>query len=1091
MKAWVQLSFYCRRAGIRAVFGLAAVQFLHSPGWAFAQADRLPASSEVPLCVLYVQDPKIENESSWRERGYRLVERRDLLSLPTREIGRLLDDTHFSLIRRSQKSEFWMSLSRGQVEEQWNPLIMQAPAVGQDVALGYGCSHLQERLDFFRETRRALINAMKLSVGRTSDQLRGEVILDLERSFFVHKGRYEYADTSAKERYRRILNEVRPLSAQTDFFQAWFEVRRRVYGPRGDVINYCGGVATMTEAMVKSCTNCVGETYLLMALFQDAGFRPPAGWELGVQFFNDHLRPVLYHPQNVKTFDLVSGAIGKVEAPVLGPEQIEIQLWLGQSALRPASEVKFMRSQTSRYLYRPANCHLKSTRREFQAAEWTQIENCGTFPGSAPAFASNASKVESVSSEESSENLAFSGAASASEEDTEMLFRALKYMRPTLNALESKLVQDILDGKQSPQTFLSQFSVRKLTSALGYSYLLQDPRSSLDPIWQSTYLPRPIREGTAAEAMSSLVSSSVHFTERTAGADYYTMRRTNLEGDALAITNQEIIVFDSKLWGQIKDRGLLDRHRIVYRWVVEVQQQLREKLEKNLLLSLETGPLLNELAQEDLSRSLVVYAHNQEAIKVWRDFFAFGVLNKDMRETPLARAFEGDLRVPSSAPFVRKLKQHLRTLSTHPVEVLRWLDSQEDSANDSLQRSLRGMGEMMVQISGADAEPPWVLRPNEDILYRVLTHPQYFFTVLDSKLQKQGHRGVPVADTRLQDIAVETPKGPVDQIQLPTWEGPSPCASGGTASVPDSSGYGIVVQCRPKERSRDASPTASKVSESNAELSESDDQDPRLEVHLKPSTWQWLLEGVRRSDTILMDSGVRILLHHVYRPALQEVYRRHRYARDWMSFDPSDLESAPVLYDSDRRDQDPQGTALLSLQKTSSASLYGSLAKASFFRVALKSLEHLKPGYVRFVPAVVQPRERDLEARLLGFLQLKDSAQVPSGLLIPMFVQDPSSRQVVFTSLSRRQSSYSIFKNSERLGLRQLYQHWLRYDKPLRGGGMGLNEVIGRRGVPDNNPVGITLRRFIYERQKIRWSIVGISADEPLSFNQLQSLADI
>lgn len=1090
MKNWDQLRFYCRRAGIRAVFGLAAVQFLHTPGRAFAQEGPQPAASKTPPCVLYVQNLKIENESSWQERGYRLVEKTDLLSLPTREMGRLLDDTHFSLIRRSQKSEFWMSLSRGQVEEQWNPLIMQAPAVGQDVAPGYGCLHLQERLEFFRETRRALINAMKLSVGRPADQLRGEVILDLERSFFVHKGRYEYADTSAKERYRRILNEVRPLSSQADFFQAWFEVRRRVYGPRGDNINYCGGVATMTEAMVKSCTNCVGETYLLMALFQDAGFRPPAGWQLGVQFFNNHLRPVLYHPQNVKTFDLVTGGIGQVQAPVLGPEQIEIQLWLGHSALRPASEVKFMRSQATRYLNRPANCHLKSERREYQAADWTQIENCGTYPGSVPDFASNASKVESVSREEESpEKLSLPGSLVASEQETQRLFEALERLMPTLNAAESKLVQDILDGKQSPQAFLSQFSVRKLTSALGYSYLLQDPRASLDPIWQSTFLPRPIREATAQEAMANLVSNSVSLKDQNAGMDYYNIRRTNFEGDVLGVTSEAVIIFDSKLWGQIKDLGLLDRHRIVYRWVVETQQRIREQLEKNLLSSLDTAPLLTELAREDLARSIVVYAHNQTMTKAWRDFFAFGDLETDLRMTPLARTFESDLGVPSSAPFVRKLKQHLRTLSTHPVEVLRWVDSQEASAKSSLQRSLQGMGELMVQISGTDAEPPWVLRPNEDILYRVLTHPQYFFTVLDAKLQKVELRGVPVADARLQDVRVEDPPSAADQIQLPKWEGPSPCSPGGASSVPESSGYGIFVQCRPKEQSREVSPV-NKTSEGKAELSETGDQDPRLEVHLKPSTWQWLLEGVRRPDTILMDSGVRILLHHVYRPALKEVFRRHRYARDWMSFDPSDLESTPVLYDSDRRDQDPQGTSVLSLQRTSSETLYGSLAKASFFRVALKSLEHLKPGYVRFVPAVVQPRERDLEARLLGFLQLKDSAQIPSALVIPMFVQDPSSHQVVFTSLSKRHSSYSIFKNSERLGLRQLSQQWLRDQSSLRGGGMGLNEVIGRRGASNSSPIGITLRRFIYERQKIRWSIVGISADEPLSFNQLQSLED-
>lgn len=125
--------------------------------------------------------------------------------------------------------------------------------------------------------------------------------------------------TRAASVYEQQLTDARRLAQQNiPSLQRIDRLRESVFST---VRNYCATNARMLDFFRGGCGNCEANTKLFISLLQDANFPLPPGYRLGVQYFSDHVQPVLYAegpPRRV--LDLMSGRIKTdVEGPIYDP----------------------------------------------------------------------------------------------------------------------------------------------------------------------------------------------------------------------------------------------------------------------------------------------------------------------------------------------------------------------------------------------------------------------------------------------------------------------------------------------------------------------------------------------------------------------------------------------------------------------------------------------------------------------------------------------------------------------------------------------------------------------------------------------------
>ena len=358
-------------------------------------------------CVLYTNDAAHENVAGWRAAGFTVTEIKDLETLPITRRAVLFDDTHFGLIRGA--TDFmWMGLTHGRYVKGWDPARFAAPARGAAPDARYACGVLHARLPFYVESRRAASDVMGLVLGRKLNRTIGEAILDLERSYLVNKGWARFEKTNAKAAYLKLLAQAREFDPENypDFFSYWLQIRKLVYGKDQAGIKYCDEKASMTLALTDHCVNCVGETYLLTALFLDLGLTPPAGYRLGTQLFIDHIRPVLYNLQKGRTYDMVGGGVGPFRSAIMKPGVLASELWLGDKSLRAADEFDAVKAVKVDYVYRDWKCiftYHVAGRNATQASDLTHLDTCQMFADgdeANPHRANNQSKTKDVTYDE-------------------------------------------------------------------------------------------------------------------------------------------------------------------------------------------------------------------------------------------------------------------------------------------------------------------------------------------------------------------------------------------------------------------------------------------------------------------------------------------------------------------------------------------------------------------------------------------------------------------------------------------------------------------------------------------------------------------
>lgn len=84
--------------------------------------------------------------------------------------------------------------------------------------------------------------------------------------------------------------------------------------------------------------NCEASTKLVVAVFSELGITEADGWTLGVQKYDDHIQPVLYHAEDGLVWNLMAGSLSaEIDAPIYRPEFLLDGFVRGRGMKSPSS----------------------------------------------------------------------------------------------------------------------------------------------------------------------------------------------------------------------------------------------------------------------------------------------------------------------------------------------------------------------------------------------------------------------------------------------------------------------------------------------------------------------------------------------------------------------------------------------------------------------------------------------------------------------------------------------------------------------------------------------------------------------------------
>ena len=822
----------------RAMFAGAAV---------LVAAPVAPAAAADPDCVLNVEHPAREGAAAWARLGYALQ--------PSSPGAGALEDRHFALTRGAT-DDLWLSVANAGAGATRTVVRVPAPARGADPDARFACDRLRAQKPRWAEGQRAVGEVLNLARGRRISRTVGEAMLDLERNFMTHLGLDRYVRVDAKARYLELLAKVRALAPDDtpDFYARWFQVRRLVYGPGPRGVKYCDEKASMIAALVDGCVNCVGETYLMTALFIDAGFKPPASMALGAQLFAQHMRPVLYDPREKKTYDLVTGQAGPFRTVIAKPEALYVSLLKGDDGLRTADQRAAIAKLSVGFVHRDWSCVFAGPgrRAEFQSANLIDWPACGPFDRRInPHRGDNAGKVASVYAVEDPSGRPVDPAIKDPVSDLALdpgTIAAMRRVLPNLipderAAFESAVARPVWD-----LNLARRIGQNALTRRLGYGYLIKpDAEDRVIPFLQ-------VEEDAAGGEISVRLDQSV-ITARTANPELAQRLRQAPLSERLAILIEAVAHIAEEELDELDRAGWPGADANAALEIVFSNDDVPNALNR-LAFAMRVGRWLTENSQSD-------YADDEDddeaplKLALARTFLAKSGL--DQRLTGLVRAAE--------------------RLSVAPSKVVQWIEEDPTkragpllAPNGILSTLSRVINEARRLREDEPRVNKWRDFPesanvigNAAVL-NLLTDPRYFFTVRpedDEQTPSPPRAPVPLADVRVADETQRSGRVPARAINLPTWPTAACDASAGQ------NGTAVVVECGKDDDGplgRDAVSTSARA----AGTPVTDEVDPRAEVHLNPATWRALIDSV--DPQFLSEPVTLLLLHHAYRRRLAPVF---------------------------------------------------------------------------------------------------------------------------------------------------------------------------------------------------------------------------
>jgi|GEM_PF-3972528 len=171
-------------------------------------------------------------------------------------------------------------------------------------------SSIRFREQSFANRRQGLLEALLETPNKvlkeSHPRLHGHSYIEAE-SLRYQKAGQTYPLDELKKEYSRILQEVQKLYGQRNSLRMGLEVIRGVLAKEG-LSQYCVEFISFKDFIEQGCTNCQGQTLLLVSLAKDLGLKDEEPWRFGIQLMRDHVRAVLYDGK-----DVIDVLYGKIE----------------------------------------------------------------------------------------------------------------------------------------------------------------------------------------------------------------------------------------------------------------------------------------------------------------------------------------------------------------------------------------------------------------------------------------------------------------------------------------------------------------------------------------------------------------------------------------------------------------------------------------------------------------------------------------------------------------------------------------------------------------------------------------------------------
>lgn len=283
-----------------------------------ANAEVTNKSTGAPNCVVFVAND-VKNQFRF-EPEVLLVPVGPSRQLADTEIASFFsEEKNYVLRRKNAKTVLSFSFDIPKIMNNW--VAVDKPIETLVTGDSISCESLRvvknwEKLR--RDTTQKVFSAhSKPSVGL------GHAILNMEYIYLWEKHGRKIDLNSARVAYDRILNHAREslrrdFSSSARFFSAWKDLLGFLYSdsPQGLDLNYCRENTLLFSALYGQCTNCVGETSLMLALVHDLGFKPNPSWQLAFELFRDHIRPVFFNSGSGAVYDLAYGVFDRPQGAV-------------------------------------------------------------------------------------------------------------------------------------------------------------------------------------------------------------------------------------------------------------------------------------------------------------------------------------------------------------------------------------------------------------------------------------------------------------------------------------------------------------------------------------------------------------------------------------------------------------------------------------------------------------------------------------------------------------------------------------------------------------------------------------------------------
>jgi len=201
------------------------------------------------------------------------------------------------------------------------------------------CSKVVKYKKLLDEQTALLQNSLHIYSGKNPHGTFGASLINLE-SLRYQSEKTQYPTKTMLTAYNEILEVVKELLHSDRSLLGGIETIRQVLIERG-FEGYCRNNISFLDFIQKGCTNCQGQTMLVLSLAMDAHLKKDETWELGFQVFSDHIAPVLYD-SNENIIDLIYATKAKDTGdPVFKAEKLMMfALKMSKERLGPNAQEK-------------------------------------------------------------------------------------------------------------------------------------------------------------------------------------------------------------------------------------------------------------------------------------------------------------------------------------------------------------------------------------------------------------------------------------------------------------------------------------------------------------------------------------------------------------------------------------------------------------------------------------------------------------------------------------------------------------------------------------------------------------------------------